>query len=111
MKKSQRLQPVQQIALHYERKAAMELGAARADFGAKVAKLEELNTYRTEYLAKFSNDGKNAMQADRMQGFQVFLDNLAKAIEEQKKIIYLSEQLVAKKFTNWQEYRTKLKML
>ncbi|MFV2055081.1 MAG: flagellar export protein FliJ [Thiohalomonadales bacterium] len=111
MRKSERMRPVLQIALHRERKAAMDLGAARNDLGIKVLRLEELVTYRTEYLQKFSQDGRNVMSADRMQGFRVFLDNLAKAITEQKQIIFSSEQLVAQKFTNWQGMRTKLKML
>lgn len=111
MKRSARLRPVEKIASHHERKAAMELGAARQEVAAKHNRLIELQTYKTEYISQFESRGRQSIPADQLQGFQVFLDNLTLAIKQQQEIVASSEQLVAHRFAVWQECHKKLKML
>ena len=55
--------------------------------------------------------GRESISADQLQGFQVFLDNLSQAILQQLQTLASSEQLVAHRFSVWQERHTKLKML
>jgi len=109
--KSQRLKPVTNIALHHERRAAMALGVARKDKASKVARLEELILYKDEYLVQFESTGRIKMTADQMQGYQVFLNKLSYAINQQQQIVESSELQVAHKFSIWQVYHSKLKML
>jgi flagellar FliJ protein len=58
---------------------------------ACVEQLEKLKGYREDYIAQFKIKGKSGMSASRLHEYQVFVQKIDKAIEEQTQAVKAAE--------------------
>ncbi len=110
MKKSRRMQPLRRVAESKEQQAATELGQAQQQLQSQINRLNELLTYKDEYLGRFQQTGQNGISMDRLQSFRSFLDKLELAVEQQKQAVKIAEQLVEKRKHQWFSSRDKVKI-
>lgn len=91
MKKSKRLEPVKKIAQEKETAAAINVKNAVQQQQACVEQLEKLKGYRADYIAQFKIKGQKGMSASRLHEYQVFVQKIDKAIDEQKKTVQAAQ--------------------
>jgi flagellar protein FliJ len=81
MMRSKRFEPIQDIVST----SAKDLSRAMGEAGRRVAdlerQLEQLKTYRDEYVAN-STEGAAVMDAVRLQNYRSFLDRLGEAVRQ-----------------------------
>ncbi|MDH5545448.1 MAG: flagellar export protein FliJ [Gammaproteobacteria bacterium] len=87
MKGSQRLKPVQRLNEFREDQAARALGAHNAQLANHRKRLDDLLQYQQEYGRQFLSLGQNGIPARKLRDYQAFMDNLTRAIEQQRQII------------------------
>ena len=87
MTKSERMRPVVRIAESREQDAAGAFGASKRTLEENEQRLAELLAYRDEYHRHFQQAGSAGVSAGRFMGFQRFLSQLNKAIEQQRRIV------------------------
>ncbi len=104
-KKSRRLEPIIELARSKEQRAATAYGLARADLVSQQTRLNELQNYRLEYIARFNQQAALGMDALMVKDFQQFLVNLKKAIEQQEKIVERAMVLVEQQRQHWLDER------
>jgi flagellar protein FliJ len=85
MTKSKRMEPVTRVADQRERQAAVEMAEFRRFLDAQQTKLDELNTYRSDYARTFEQAGRGGMDAARMADYRRILARLNDAIAYQEK--------------------------
>lgn len=83
MKKSQRFIPLAMLAKNREQAAAVALGVSNKNLFDNQSQLEALKTYRAEYTRRFTEDGKEGMEASSLHTYKAFIDGLDKAIQQQ----------------------------
>lgn len=87
-KRSERLKPVTRYNENREQHAANEYGKAQRELDFAVEKLQQLEIYREEYARQFIDAGAGrGWNATRAQDYQLFLQNLDKAMAQQKAAI------------------------
>ncbi len=111
MKRSKRLQPVVQVAESREQLAARVLGVSQGLLDQAVQQLDELKSYRDNYLQRFQQAGAAGMGAAQLGDYRHFLQKLGLAIEQQTQVIAQAEQEVAAKRSLWFTSRGKVRML
>ncbi len=111
MTKSQRMKPVLQVASAREQAAARDLGVAQRHLGEQHARLNELCTYRNEYLQQTADLGSVGINVTRYIEMQRFLNNLNTAIEQQQQMVAQATRLCEERTRSWQEAHTKNKSL
>lgn len=87
MTKSKRLKPIAELADQDQKTAAKTMRASEQTLKAYTARLEELETYREQYLQRFVTEGSGGLQAHELKDFRVFLANLELAIDQMKEQI------------------------
>ncbi|WP_207062432.1 flagellar export protein FliJ [Motiliproteus sp. SC1-56] len=102
MKKSQRLQPVLQLAARKKQQAEQQLGQARQQLQAEQQKLIQLEAYREEYQQSILGLGRGGTQIEQLRRMQAFLARLSEAIDQQGQQIVMAEQVVAQATKAWQ---------
>jgi flagellar FliJ protein len=109
MIKSKRFEPIQEIA----ETSAKDLSRAMADAGRKVTdlehKLEQLQTYRDEYVRNSQSSG--AIDAVKLQNYRSFLDRLGEALNQHLKSLDLARQEFEKRRSQWSEKRIEAESL
>jgi flagellar FliJ protein len=109
MIKSKRFEPIQEIA----ETSAKDLSRAMADAGRKVTdlehKLEQLQTYRDEYVRNSQSSG--AIDAVKLQNYRSFLDRLGEALSQHLKSLDLARQEFEKRRAQWSEKRIEAESL
>ena len=80
MKRSDRLDMVQQMAARTERERAEKVGAAERHLVEMQQKLTALEKYRTEYEAGFKTRAGTGLDVIGMRDFQTFLAKLGEAL-------------------------------
>jgi flagellar FliJ protein len=84
---SRRFQPIQRIAGDRERKAAIALGEKlKAKKGAE-QQLKILSDYHADYLERYRQAVQSGHPAAQIRGYQNFLDQIEKAIEQQRQLL------------------------
>lgn len=111
MKRSKRMQPVVQVAESREQLAARALGAAQGLLDQAVQQLDELKSYRDDYLRRFEQAGAAGMGAAQLGDYRHFLQKLGLAIEQQTQVIAQASQDVEAKRGLWFASRGKVRML
>ena len=91
MKKSKRLEPVKKIAQEKETAAAIKVKNSVQQQQACVEQLEKLKGYREDYIAQFKIKGQKGMSASRLHEYQVFVQKIDKAIDEQIKTVQTAQ--------------------
>ena len=87
------MQPIIELAKSKEQNAAAAFGQARAELGSQQARLEELQNYRIEYIARFNQQALLGMDALKVKDFQQFhVVDKAEQHVEQKREHWLNER-------------------
>jgi flagellar protein FliJ len=110
MKKSERFEPIQEIASS----SANELSRAMAEAGRRVAdlerQLEQLKSYRDEYV-RSSTEGRGAMDAAKLQNYRSFLDRLGDALRQHSKNLDAARAEYERRRLQWSEKRIEAESL
>jgi len=102
MKRSERMEPVQQVLEGAEQTRARELGDGQKRLAEAEAKLTELSTYHGEYLQTYRQRAEDGTGITKLRDFQAFLARLEQAISQQEKIVATAREAVAAQRRNWQ---------
>ncbi len=104
MSRARRLQPIAELAGHDADAAAQVLAQARDRVAAERRRLNELETYRDDYGARF---GGGVMRGGSLRDFQAFIAQLNQAIAEQERVLHGLEQELAQYEQTWRDKRTR----
>lgn len=108
---SKRFQPIQQLAVDKERKAAIALGDALQRKQTVEQQLAELRAYLAEYLERYRQTALQGASAARLREYQVFLDNLENAIREQERHLSDAHENCTQNQDRWREKYTQTKVM
>lgn len=103
MKRSERLDIVQQAAARTEREHAERLGAAERHLKEMQDKLAALETYRNEYEAGFSRRAGAGVDVIGMRDFQTFMARLGEALAQQREFVAMARAAVDHERAQWRE--------
>jgi flagellar FliJ protein len=110
MMKSKRFEPIQEIAST----SANDLSRAMGEAGRKVAdlerQLEQLQSYRDEYLRN-SSQSAAATDAVKLQNYRSFLDRLGEALRQQLTALEIARAEYERKRILWSEKRIEAESL
>ncbi len=110
-KRSGRLQPVARLAEDKQQRAARKLGEIRQRLQQQQQQLQELESYRNEYICQLQDAARNGIKATQLRHYQSFVSKLSEAIEQQQKVVLVAEQDVAIAQDNWFQTRNRVKMV
>lgn len=111
MKKSERLEPIKQIAANHEQDAATELGKSQRALNEHEQKLEQLINYRGEYAKLFHAHGSRGMDGSQLQAYQTFIGQLDIAIKQQREMIIRANNERDVKREEWKVRHTRTQAL
>ena len=103
MKRSDRLDMVQQMAARTERERAEKVGAAERHLVEMQQKLTALEKYRTEYEAGFQSRAGAGVDVVGMRDFQTFLARLGEALAQQRDLVTLAQRALDAERSQWRE--------
>jgi flagellar FliJ protein len=103
MKRSERLDVVQQAAARTERERAERVGAAERHLTEMEQKLQALEKYRGEYEAGFATRAGGGVDVIGMRDFQTFLARLGEALVQQRELVALARKALDAERSNWRE--------
>lgn len=103
MKRSGRLDIVQQAAAQTERERAERVGAAERHLQEMQGKLTALEKYRGEYESGFASRAKASADVIRMRDFQTFLAKLGEALAQQRELVVLAQRALENERAHWRE--------
>jgi flagellar protein FliJ len=110
MMKSKRFEPIQEIAST----SANDLSRAMGEAGRKVAdlerQLEQLQSYRDEYLRN-SSQSAAAIDAVKLQNYRSFLDRLGEALRQQLNALEIARAEYERRRALWSEKRIEAESL
>jgi flagellar protein FliJ len=110
MMKSKRFEPIQEIAST----SANDLSRAMGEAGRKVAdlerQLEQLQSYRDEYLRN-SSQSTAAIDAVKLQNYRSFLDRLGEALRQHLKSLETARSEYERRRVLWSEKRVEAESL
>lgn len=104
MKRSDRMQPIQELAGTRERDAGAVLADARRVLDERERQLAELKQYRADYAAR-SAPGGSSVDPVRLQNYHSFLGRLQDAIRQQEQLVLAARADCERKTAAWQERR------
>ena len=105
MKRSTRLKPVAMQATQSENNAARQLGDDSRTLEDQKKRLQELLSYREQYLSDYQQAGNRGLNAIQLREYQLFIARLDGVIEQQKKQVELGLQQHEKSQHTWLEAR------
>jgi flagellar protein FliJ len=103
MKRSERLDVVQQAAARTERERAERVGAAERYLTEMQQKLTALEKYRSEYEKGFAAKAGAGLDVVGMRDFQTFLAKLGEALVQQREYVALARNALDAERSNWRE--------
>ena len=103
MKRSDRLDMVQQMAARTERERAEKVGASERHLVEMQQKLTALEKYRTEYEAGFQSRAGAGVDVVGMRDFQTFLARLGEALAQQRDLVTLAQRALDAERSQWRE--------
>jgi len=103
MKRSERLDVVQQVASRNERERAERVGAAERHLVEMQQKLAALEKYRSEYESGFKTRAGAGVDVVGMRDFQTFLAKLGEALTQQRELVTLAQRALEAERSNWRE--------
>jgi len=111
VKSSRRLGPVAKLARQRERNAARHLGDTMRQLEHQQKQLEDLISYRDEYVAGFEQAGKAGLSSVQLRDYQVFLSRLDTAILQQQQQLLACRQKCEQSQAEWQDKHGRSKMI
>jgi flagellar protein FliJ len=103
MKRSERLDVVQQATARTERERAERVGAAERHLVEMQQKLVALERYRSEYEAGFAARAGGGVDVVGMRDFQTFLARLGEALAQQRELVTLAQRALEAERSHWRE--------
>jgi flagellar FliJ protein len=103
MKRSERLDVVQQAAARTERERAERVGAAERHLAEMQQKLAALEKYRSEYEAGFATRAGGGVDVVGMRDFHAFLARLGEALTQQREFVALARKALDAERNQWRE--------
>lgn len=103
MKRSERLDVVQQAAARTERERAERVGAAERHLAEMQQKLAALEKYRNEYETGFATKAGAGVGVVGMRDFHTFLAKLGEAMVQQREYVALARNALDAERSNWRE--------
>jgi flagellar protein FliJ len=103
MKRSERLDVVQQATARTERERAERVGAAERHLIEMQQKLAALEKYRSEYEAGFKSRAGAGVDVVGMRDFHTFLAKLGEALAQQRELVALAQRALDAERCNWRE--------
>ena len=103
MKRSERLDVVQQAAARTERERAERVGAAERHLAEMQQKLAALEKYRSEYEAGFATRAGGGVDVVGMRDFQTFLAKLGEAMAQQRELVTSAQKVLDAERSQWRE--------
>lgn len=110
-KSSKKLQPVANLAQQNERSAARSHGSILNELKKQETQLEELITYREQYLNSFNTAARSGLSVVQMQDYRIFLLRLDDAIKQQKQNVLNGQQSREVSKDQWLDKRNHSKMI
>jgi len=111
MRHSKKLQPVANLAKMNERSAARMHGNVLRDSQKQEKQLEELISYRKQYLSAFKTACESGLSVIQVQDYQIFLKRLDDAIKQQQQNVINGHQNTKSSQSQWMDSRNRSKML
>jgi len=111
MKSSKKLQPIANLAKQNERGAARDHGNVLRALQQQEDQLDELISYRNEYINTFNNAGANGISVIQYQDYSLFLHRLDDAIKQQQQIVNNSRANCDQSKSKWLDKRNHSKMV
>lgn len=109
--RSKRLQPVSRLAKDKEKKDSQSLAAARGELESQQKKLDELLSYKEEYLIDFNRRAQRGVSGAQISQYRQFIVRLDEAIDHQQKLVIQSKTKVQQSIQVWQESRGRAQAL
>lgn len=109
MKRSQRMEPVQDVLGSVERDRARDMGAAQQGLSAAEQRLQDLQQYHADYLNNFRRTATAGGNALALRDYQQFLGRLQEAIRQQQLIVEQARRGVAGSVGRWQKAAQRVK--
>lgn len=103
MKRSERLDIVQQAASRTERERAERVALAEKHLAEMQQKLAALEKYRAEYEAGFAARAGAGFDAIGVRDFQIFLARLGEALTQQRSLVAAARKALDAERDNWRE--------
>jgi len=103
MKRSERLDVVQQVAARTERERAERVGAAERHLVEMQQKLAALEKYRSEYENGFASRAGAGADVIGMRDFQTFLARLGEAMAQQRELVAQAQKALEAERSHWRE--------
>jgi len=103
MKRSERLDVVQQVAARTERERAERVGAAERHLVEMQQKLAALEKYRSEYENGFATRAGAGSDVIGMRDFQTFLARLGEAMAQQRELVAQAQKALDAERSHWRE--------
>ena len=103
MKRSDRLDIVQQATARTERERAERVALAEKHLVEMQQKLSALEKYRTEYEAGFAARAGAGLGAVGVRDFQTFLARLGEALAQQKELVAAARKALEAERNHWRE--------
>jgi flagellar FliJ protein len=103
MKRSERLDIVQQAASRTERERAERVALAEKHLAEMQQKLAALEKYRAEYEAGFAARAGAGFDAIGVRDFQTFLARLGEALTQQRSLVSAARKALDAERDNWRE--------
>lgn len=107
MKRSQRLNPIVDLAVKATESALIRVGETNAIWVRDTQQLEELDRYKNEYLARLRSGEQLSMSAQKILELRGFLVQLDQAIEVQRQQVELSFTALQQQQEFWKTTRSK----
>ncbi len=111
MKSSKKLQPIANLAKQNERGAARDHGNVLRALQQHENQLNELISYRDEYLNTFNSAGANGISVIQYQDYSLFLRRLDDAIKQQRQLVTNGRADCDQSKSKWLEKRNRSKMV
>ncbi|MCG5514207.1 flagellar export protein FliJ [Ectothiorhodospira shaposhnikovii] len=111
MNRSKRMEPVVQVADNRQQLAAQRLGQSQQALEERVARLEELSSYRDEYAQRFESQSGVGMTGMSVRDYRLFLHRLNEAIEQQARLVAAARRELEMSRGRWVEARGKTEAL
>jgi len=111
MKRSQRLNPIKNLAQGKEKDAAQALGQSLNHQKNETNKLEQLKQYRLEYLQQMERKITQGINGSTLHQYHQFLDKLDLAITQQQQAVEQSDLQLLESRQQWQIKRGKAKAI
>lgn len=107
MKKSKRLLKIASLIEHQERQAAEGVGEAKNIVDERSSRLNELESYRDEYIANFQSKVGGTLNVNQLNDYRAFTARLNSAVEQQGQLLKQSRNSLEEKKRAWFVIRNK----